>query len=188
MNLNLNCTCIPSGLLEKLPTLLQPKRFKGKINIQHPRQPHQGLMKYIAITKPVYKSHYFEKKPSDLCNIDFSWKKQQDNPFQQLLANEVRCYFLESQLVGFYHLSPMSADNRFKCFALLKKNNMHMKIFGKEIIRLAVEGTKFESVIELYKQDTSTIVVFSEKPEIKTLLKINKKFPQILMLGINSPI
>ncbi|XP_066253485.1 large ribosomal subunit protein uL10m [Euwallacea similis] len=164
--------------------LLQFKRFRGKINIQRPRPPHFEKAKFLALTKPIIQVK--SKKVLQLCtNTKPSSHKTQseENIYQGLIAKELRQRFENSKLIAFCHLNPMLKDQTFNAFVAFYKEKMHFERYGKETVRLAVTGTPFEIVRKLFMSQTT--IIFSPEPHLKTLLRILKKFPElVLMAGI----
>jgi len=134
------------------------------------------------LTQPFYINPIKAKPTFELCQKDFSpYKKNEDNPFQRIIAGELLRWFKSSHLVVFYHMNPMSADDQFKAFALFKKQNMHFKSYGKTTMEMALQGTPYEAALNLYISRNMT--VFSPEPEIKKLLKVSKKFPQLVLMA-----
>jgi len=106
-----------------------------------------------------------------------------ENPYERILAREVLNWFNHSRFVAFFHSNPISADDRFKVNIMLKKQNMHLKQYGKKIVRMALEETKYEPVLTLFT--SRNFMIFSEEPQVAKLLKLKKRMPQfILMAGI----
>lgn len=159
--------------------LIQIKRFRGKINIQKPRAPHFERAKYIALTKP----WYLPQKEKGICEKSKPKKKDQQevNQFQNILAQELYKWIDTSKLVTFCHYNPMTKEDEFNAYVMLHKEGMHFKKFGKETVSLAVKGTPYETILEFYI--SHNMIIFSSKPEIKKLLKILRKFPQLVPLG-----
>lgn len=48
-------------------------------------------------------------------------------------------------------------------------------------MEMAIKGTPYEAVLDFY--DSKNMTLFSPLPEIKKVLKISKKFPQLVVLG-----
>lgn len=108
-------------------------------------------------------------------------KQEEDNPLQRIIAKELYEHFRNSRLVIFYHHNPAKAYSEFNAFAMFKKENMHYKNYGKKTMEMAVKGTPYEPVLDFYVSQNMTL--FSPEPEIKKVLKITKKFPQLVVLG-----
>lgn len=64
---------------------------------------------------------------------------------------------------------------------MLKKQNMHLKQYGKKIVRMALEETKYEPVLTLFT--SRNVIVFSEEPQVAKLLKLKKRMPQFILMG-----
>ncbi|XP_044266393.1 39S ribosomal protein L10, mitochondrial [Tribolium madens] len=170
------------ALFERLSPLVQAKRFRGKINIQRPKPVHPERAILMELTKPFFISSKKGKKPIDLCTkLQDKFVRDEHNPFQQIIAGELRMWFNTSRLVAFYHLNPMKADQRFKAYAMFKKDNMHLKQYGKKTLEIALKDSKFEPVLDFYV--SQNMIVFSPEPEVRKLLKITKKFPQLVLLA-----
>ncbi|KAK4879435.1 hypothetical protein RN001_007581 [Aquatica leii] len=173
-------TIQPTILKRSLP-LIQAKRLRGKINIQKPKAPHHVKATFLEFTKPRFINPNLSKTSIDLCKNHVKFDKDQDNPFQRIIAGELYRWFQNSRLVAFFHMNPMSADQQFKAYLLFKKQNMHFKSYGKQTMKMALEGTAYEAALSLYI--SRNLVVFSPEPEIKKMLKAAKRFPQIVLLA-----
>ncbi|KAJ8920969.1 hypothetical protein NQ315_015763 [Exocentrus adspersus] len=170
------------GLLEIVSPLLQCKRFRGKINLRKPRAPHFERAVYIALTKPYFISPKKGKLPEELCKGPGSTKKDEgDNPFQRIIAQELYKWFTSSRLVVFYHLNPMDSDDQFNAFAMFKKQGMYLRQYGKKTLDMAVRGTPYETVLDFYV--SQNMLLFSPQPDIKKVLSITKKFPELILLA-----
>lgn len=169
------------GFLERfLPTLIF-KRFRGKINIQRPRAPHYERARVLAITTPAY-----PKKERYPC-VELVGKEAKvniKNPYDKIIAKEVRNWLEHSQMVGLFHINPINADDHFKARVAFHKNNMQLKQYGKQIMHQAMENSKYEELIPLF--GSSTCLVFSPiHKKVGTMLKLVKKIPQMhLVCGI----
>lgn len=164
--------------------LIQTKRFRGKINIQKPKPPFFEKAKYLALTKPWYPSIKKSKTPLELCTKGQPPKharNEEKNIYQEIVAQEVKFRFFNSKLVVFCHLNPMLGDQKFAAKLQLHRANMYIEQLGRETVRLAVQGTPYEPVLSLYVSENMTI--FSPELEIKKLLNIVKKFPELVVLG-----
>ncbi|KAJ8960830.1 hypothetical protein NQ318_020126 [Aromia moschata] len=170
------------ALCETSSLLLQFRRFRGKINIQRPRKPHFERAKYIALTQPYFINPNKDKTPQELCK---GFKEQRseetENPFQRILSQELYKWLTSSRLIVFYHSNPMPAELRFKAKVSFKKKNMHLTQYGKKTVEMAVKGTPYEAVLNLFV--SHNVMLFSPEPDIKTVFSISKKFPQFVLLA-----
>ncbi|XP_018574938.1 39S ribosomal protein L10, mitochondrial [Anoplophora glabripennis] len=170
------------ALFQTVSCMKQFKRFRGKINIQKPKPPHFERATFLALAKPYYINPNKGKLKVELCEgVDATKSKDVDNPFQRIIAQELYRWFTSSRLVVFYHLNPMSSEDQFKAYALFKKQKMHFKQYGKKTLEVAVKGTPYEVVLDFYVSQNMT--VFSPEPDIKKMLNITKKFPQLILLA-----
>lgn len=170
------------ALLETVTPFIQPRRFRGKINIQKPKPPHFVKAKYLEICKPFYHSSKYDKTTIELCTIKENRKVEEvENPFQKIIANETLSYFQSSRLVAFYHFNHMIGTDQFKAYSMFHMEGMKMKWLGKKTLEMALKGTPYEAVLDFYI--SRNMIVFSPEPKLKQLLKINKRFPQLVLLG-----
>lgn len=64
---------------------------------------------------------------------------------------------------------------------MLKKQNMYLKQYGKKTVRMALKETKYEPVLTLFS--SRNFMVFSQEPQVAKLLKLNRKMPQLILMG-----
>lgn len=164
---------------------MQFKRFRGKINIQRPRAPHYDRARVIAVTNPIYPEKQSERPCPDEKLIKML-KQKEDNPYEIVLAREVKNWFDRSPVIGFFQINPINADDYFKARVAFHKQNMQLKQYGKYILKRALNDTIFEAVLPVF--ETKTAMVFSSKGDTKSvslMLKAVKKIPQMqLICGI----
>lgn len=169
-------------MLESTAILCQSKRFRGKINIQRPRAPHYEKARMIEFTKPMFPSKFFGKPKVELCsNLQIKVEKvETENKYQQIIARECLNWFNHSKLIAVFHANPIPSENRFKAYVAFRKQNMHLKVYGKETLKMALENTKYEPFTQHYV--SHNMLLFSPEPTIKPMLTILKKFPQLVLL------
>lgn len=168
------------ALLDSNSPFLLLKRFRGKINIQRPRAPHYERAKVIAVTTPIYP----EKKQVKPCldNKLRQMKTTLENPYEVIIAREVKNWFNHSKMIGIFHLNPISAEDFFKARVAFHKNGMELKKYGKSIMDRALTDSKYEATLELFS--SKTCIIFStESKKVSTMLKIAKKVPQMHLLS-----
>ncbi|XP_055386020.1 39S ribosomal protein L10, mitochondrial [Condylostylus longicornis] len=162
-------------LCVQLP-LLYAKRFRGKINIQRPRQPHYERAKILAVTQPIFPKPDLKKKCFEK-NVD----ALRVNPYDEIIAKEVFNWLNHSKMVGIFHLNSITSDEIFKVKVALHKQNMHLKTYGKKIIGKAVVDTKYEAIYQLF--NSNHCFVFSPEEKVSQLVKITRKVPQMILLA-----
>ncbi|XP_053676083.1 39S ribosomal protein L10, mitochondrial [Anopheles nili] len=171
-----------NGLLKSRNPLLTFRRFRGKINIQRPRAPHYERARVLEAIKPFYKTPDF-----DAPCIDAEREKKNktlDNPYETIIAREARNWFEHSKLVILLHVNSIKQEDMFKTQVALHRHNVSVKVYGKSVMRKAVEDSRFEAILPLFEAKTA-IVFCPEQQKIKQVLNILKKAPQlVLMCGI----
>lgn len=139
----------------------------------------------IAVTQPIYP----EKERIKPCKtVSFNnLRKKEDNPYEIILAREVKNWFENSQLVAVLHINPISGENFFDARVEFHKNGMQLKKYGSGILNRAIINTKFEALAMLNGGSTHcTGFIFSpDHKKVSQIMKILKKFPQMhLMCGV----
>ncbi|XP_055598082.1 39S ribosomal protein L10, mitochondrial [Uranotaenia lowii] len=168
------------ALLQSRLPLVCFKRFRGKINIQRPRAPHYERARVLELVKPVYKLPDFNAP----CLEENAAKAIQkvDNPYETIIAREVRNWLEHSKMVAFIHLNSIKQEDFFKVQVALHRYQMKVKMYSKSVIKLAVDGTKFEAIKPLF--DTKTVLIFCpDESKIKQLLNVLKKTPQFILIA-----
>ncbi|XP_017068604.2 39S ribosomal protein L10, mitochondrial [Drosophila eugracilis] len=161
------------------PTLLF-LRFRGKINIQRPKEPHYERARVIAVTQPKYP----EPSKAKSCFKTRAERTHQhvENPYNDIIAREIRNWLDHSKLVAIFHLNSINADEIFRVRVQLHKQNLHLKSYGSKIIGQAVADTRYEAILPLFH--SNHCIVFSpDQQKTATLLKITRKVPQMVLLG-----
>lgn len=177
-------TSLNNVLLRTQSPFLVAKRFRGKINIQRPRKPHFERQLLIDLSKPVYGPPKYTLPEIAFCNAGVNRsKKVIDNPFERILATECLNWFNVSKMVVFLHMNSISMEDKTPIFSTLKKNDMHLRSYGKKIVSMATKGTRYESVNHLFTSHQN--VIFGQPDKADKLFKILKKTPQmVVMAGI----
>lgn len=159
------------------------KCFRGKINIQRPRIPHYERALFNAVTEPIIPQptltqECFQKR-MEKRSADTTERKV--NPYEVIIAREVLDRLNKSKLVAIFHINSISSDDMFKVRVAFHKQNMHLKAYGKSIMRKAMTGNQYEPLLPLF--DAHNVIVFSEENKIGQLLKIVKRSPQLILLA-----
>ncbi|CAB3230875.1 unnamed protein product [Arctia plantaginis] len=164
--------------------LLIAKRFRGKINIQKPKKPHFERQLLIDFSKPIYGIPKYKMPDALLCDRgEKTRRKNIDNPFERILANECLNWFNTSKMVVFVHLNSISMEDKTPIFATLAKNNMHLRRYGKKIVSMATKGTRYEAVNHLFTSHQE--IIFGQPENAAKMFQILKKTPQmVIMAGI----
>uniref|UniRef100_A0A1B6KHQ5 Large ribosomal subunit protein uL10m n=1 Tax=Graphocephala atropunctata TaxID=36148 RepID=A0A1B6KHQ5_9HEMI len=165
-------------------------RNSNRINVQKPRPPHYKRAQIEHLVKP----KYFERGERELWFIPSASQcikqeeeeakkrcREQDNPYERLLAKDLRNWFLKSKLIAFFHCNPIKYDDKFEVEVRLRKEGMYLKKMGKHTVNMALEGTPYISVMPLFA--THTEIVFCSEPKVDKLLKIAGKMRQHVLLA-----
>lgn len=135
---------------------------------------------------PFYPPPNEDKKLEEVCHKAINAAKRKElgeiaNPYQKIIAREVRNWFDNSKLVAICHQNSMTMEEVFELRVPLKRANMYYKQYSRKIMKLALSGSPYAATLPLYK--ASHGVVFGSDTNVTDLQKIIKKFPQIILLG-----
>lgn len=134
----------------------------------------------IAVTNPIYPRKEREPCP-DIAKVK---KARPVNPYEKILAREVKNWFDHSKMTAVVHINPINGEDFFKARVAFHKEGMQLKKYGTEILKLALTDSKYEALLPISKTTQfSTGFVFSpEHNKVSSILKIIKKIPQIQLL------
>lgn len=176
--------CVSAFQITPNTILYQQKRFRGKINIQKPRPPHYLRALVNEFLTPYYPFPNEGKKLEELCNnvkLTEKKKNKEYNPYQIIIAREVRNWFDNSKMIAICHQNSMTQENQFDLAVPLRKANMYYKRYSKIMMKLALADSPYEATMPLYSSHFS--VVFGSDVNVAAFEKIIKKFPQVILLG-----
>ncbi|XP_063239528.1 large ribosomal subunit protein uL10m [Bacillus rossius redtenbacheri] len=167
-----------------LPSV-QPVRFSRRPNIQRPREPHYERARVIDVCRPVFPRKTEVAPMFELCQKPAESLKSNtislENPYFRFLARDFMNNMKHSKMVAFVHLNSMTAEEKFKVGVQLKKQNMYVKAYNRNIVRLAVENTRYEAILPLFESQSA--IVFSPEVQVKKLLKILRRAPNYVLLA-----
>ncbi|XP_043288704.1 39S ribosomal protein L10, mitochondrial [Venturia canescens] len=162
----------------------QPKRFRGKINIQRPQKPFYERALVTEFVTPFY------DRPTPLKPIWEACARAQPkeekieaepHPYKRILAREIFERFESSKMVGFLHKNSISGEDSFDLAVALHRKNMTLKSYGHGLMKIAVGDTRFENILQLF--NSPNYLVFGAEPEVAALQKIVKRFPQVVLIA-----
>lgn len=155
-----------------------------RINVQKPRKPDH----YRAVIEEIVKPKYPWPKPlemtwSERCPKPLlkSFRQIEDNPYENILAREVRDLFEQSAMVAIFHKNPVLGEVDFKTKKSFKMAGMDYVVYGKSTIKLALTETNYAAVVKLFESHNT--IVFSSTSQVPKLLKIIKKMPHLVLLS-----
>lgn len=113
-----------------------------------------------------------------------SLKKKEENPYEIIVAREVKNWFDHSQMIAVFHVNPINGEDYFKARVDFHKNGMQLKTYGGGIMHRALTDTKYEALLALIKGYTSSthFLFCPEHKKVSAIIKILKKFPQFHLL------
>lgn len=159
------------------------KCYRGKINIQRPRPPHYDRALFNAVTEPIVPRPTITQE----CHQKRLEKQfvgaadKEINPYEVIIAKEVKNWLQHSKLVAIFHINSINSDDLFNVKVAFHKENMHLKAYGMSIMEKAMLGNQYEPLLPLF--GAKNCIVFSEEAKIAQLLKIVKKTPQLILLA-----
>lgn len=165
--------------------LVQSKRFLGKINIQRPRPPHYKRALFEAVTAPIYpKTRVIDDCREGKLKRKMEKEKEmvkETHPYHEILAKEIRGFFDDHSMVLVCHKNSIDAYNFFNFKVAMHKIDIKTKAYGRKLIRLAIENTRYQNLLPLF--ETDHCILFAPEPRIEEVLKILKKNPKIVLLA-----
>ncbi|XP_075212234.1 mitochondrial ribosomal protein L10 isoform X2 [Lycorma delicatula] len=165
--------------------LLQSVRYNRRVNIQKPRPPHYIRARLEMLAKPIFPEPIEKLLPlSAKCKLKEEEEIRNfriDNPYENLLAKELLQLYNDSRLIAICQKNPMIAEDQFNMIIRFKRNKMVIKYDGKHTTKLALKGTKFEPVLDLFT--VHQCAIFCKEPNVKALLTNLKKTPQLILLA-----
>lgn len=155
-----------------------------RVNVQKPRTPHHYRALVEQITRPKYPlinplTLPWNKRCSKL--FKSSSKQIEDNPYENILAQEVKDLFQQSAMVAIFHKNPVKGEVDFKTMKIFKMAGMDHLIYGKSTLKLGLEQTNYAAVLNLFQSHSS--IVFSNTSQVPKLLKLIKKMPHLILLA-----
>jgi len=138
---------------------------------------------------PFYASPNKDKTLEELCHKAINDAKKEElgetsNPYQRIIARDVRNWFDKSKLIAICHRNSMTQEDIFDLRVALKKVNMDYKQYSQTIIKLALSDSPYTATLPLYKAPFG--IIFGFDTNVTDFQKIVKKFPQVIFLGKNN--
>lgn len=107
-----------------------------------------------------------------------------DNPYETILAREIKNWFDHSKMIGVVHINSINGEDFFKARVAFHKNGMQLKKYGNSLLLKAIKDTKYDCLLTLnMNKFFSTGYIFcTEHNKITTMLNVIKKIPQMTLL------
>lgn len=177
-------TCSFAALLRTGNALASCRSYHGKINIQRPRTPHYEKQLFQAVTRPQFP----RLTAVDLCQQRRQKKQltrrepREPHPFKLLLTNELFKWFDEANMILLCHMGSMSQLEYFNFRVECHRKNVTTKIYSRQIIRMALQGTRFEAMLPVLMRTGHNCMLFSNEWAVADVLKITKRMPKMVVL------
>lgn len=182
-NMLTRISLIPA-LLRTGNALIGCRAYHGKINLQRPRAVHYEKALFLAVTRPVYPR---------VTAVDICRKKRQQaqvikinpqptHPYKLILKRELFEWFDRSEMILLCHTNSMTQLEYFNFRVECHRKNVATKIYGREIIRLALAGTRFEAMLPVLNATPHNCMLFGNEWNVDDVLKITKRMPKVMVL------
>lgn len=171
------------GLVARSP-LLASVRHKARINIQKPKQPHWEKARFQRLTQPQLPDpERLLLAPHDGCfHAVEVQREQQANPLEVLIGNQLRETCENARLMVFFHRNSMSMGEIHKAWQMLRRGGFtYHKLFNNRIAEHAFSDSRLSAVLQLCRSHTS--LVTCPEPRVAQLLKLQKRLPQLVVIG-----
>jgi large subunit ribosomal protein L10 len=138
----------------------------------------------MAITQPIHPK-LERAKPCPLVEKKITKKEAIENPYETILAKEIKNRFDHAPLIGVVHINPILQEELFKVQVDLHKHGIQIKKYGMKLLSKAIKDTNYEAIIQLNENRFfSTGFIFcSDATKVNALLKVLKKVPQLTLLA-----
>ncbi|XP_018027083.1 39S ribosomal protein L10, mitochondrial [Hyalella azteca] len=165
--------------------MVQSVRWRRPLGIKRAKIPHKARALAIELTYEKYNYPLAGLPASETCinAVKAKYvKKEEDNPFEKILAREFLEEVKAGQMFVVGHMHPCTAEELFEQRVLLHRNNMKYLFHNENIAKLAFTGTKYESLLHLYVMFSINIVCYDK--DFSKLLKLERQLPFLTILGV----
>lgn len=151
--------------------------------MQRPKPPHYERALMEAVTTPIYPKTYVVEdcRQKQIEKLNRVKVVVEPHPYQTILANELKELFETSSMILICHRNPIKSFDIFNFRVALHRKNVQYKMFGKKVVKQAIDESKFKKLLPLF--ETDNCMLFSAEQNIGDVLKILKKTPQIILLA-----
>lgn len=161
--------------------LYQQKRFRGKINVKKPRIYYKKAV-LNKLLMPFVPNPIAGKSLDEICLQKTSSRAEKPlNPYEEILAKEIRNWFDQSKMVACLHVNSIPQRDVFEIQVPLFKANMYYKQYEPKLVSKAIENSPYKDLRPLLSRYTA--FVFSPDINVRTLEKIIKKCKKMFTLG-----
>ncbi|XP_006889418.1 PREDICTED: 39S ribosomal protein L10, mitochondrial [Elephantulus edwardii] len=160
----------------RLPTC-QTVRHGSRAVTRHHRVMHFQRQKLMALTE------YVPPKPAinPRCLPRPPKPPQQETGLIRLLRREIAAVFQDNRMIAVCQNVALSAEDKLHLRHRLRKQKILMKVFPNQVMKLFLEESKYRNLLPLFVGHNLLLV--SEEPKVKELVRILKSMPFLPLLG-----
>jgi len=167
------------------PAVTQVRHNRNRPNLQRPLPYHFKKVRLLEVVKPQYPPELEvceSLRERKFYAIDF-----ETHGYARFLARELLRKFNTHPMIAIFHKNSFKEHEFLKIRGMLFDAKFPMLLryqrINKAIYNHALKGTKFEPVLPLIEVQ-ATGVGFCKTTDVATLLKLMKKIPQFILLGL----
>ncbi|XP_041374691.1 39S ribosomal protein L10, mitochondrial-like [Gigantopelta aegis] len=157
-------------------------RHGGKINIQKPRKGTVERRTFEALTEPLLSVEL--RKPSEICaekRLKLINTLKEVNPYEEFVFRRYKQMFESHSMIIACQLLPVKAKEQTELRNKLLKKGMDLKCFSNNLMKRAVEDTKWANMAALFSG--KNVYVVSSTPNVASMMKILQKSREVYVLG-----
>jgi len=156
-----------------------------KPNVKRPNIPCVEKAHVLRLTWERYKYPLADMTAAETCinHVKYEAKKDEDDthPLEVIFAREMIEQIESSPVFVVIHRHRSSAEDLFNMRVQFKRNNMKYFVYNAKISRLALKGTKYESLNKLFIGRTVSAISYDR--DIGKILKLDRKLPYATVLA-----
>lgn len=130
---------------------------------------------------PYYEKPNKDKPWADLCKKSLVFEKKGVNEYQKIIARDLRNWMDHSKMVAVFHRNWFHSEHQLELQIDLKRENMYYKVYGAAIVNESLRDSPYTGIEPLLQAPTAFI--FSSDIKLPVLLKILRKYPQLILLA-----
>nr|KAF6416473.1 mitochondrial ribosomal protein L10 [Molossus molossus] len=143
---------------------------------------HYERQKLMAVTE------YIPPKPAvnPRCLTPPSRPSQEETGLIRLLRREIAAVFRDNRMIAICQNVALSAEDKLLMRHRLRKHNILMKVFPNQVLKPFLEDSKYKKLLPLFVGHNLLLV--SEEPKVKEMVRILKGVPFLPLLGEQAPL
>ncbi|KAK7601986.1 hypothetical protein V9T40_009427 [Parthenolecanium corni] len=170
--------------LELSSPLSQFVRYKQSFT-RKPRPIHFPGQLIATVVKPKLPPRFDKHFPLHLkCRkplVAAAHKIKQDNPYETILANEIKDVVMKSKMLLIIHRNPSTNHLLHRATLAFKRENMTFMRNSRTTFELALSDTKYSPILDLFR--FHTLLLAGPKPDVYTAYNLLEKMPYFVVLA-----